>query len=252
VAEFDADGNFVGNFIPPNATIMDGPFCILYRIHENDYLVTASTSDAVHRYDAAGSYLNDLVPSINFPEQVSVTPSGNLLVAGFSTPSGCYEYTSAGVYVGYYDVVTGLRGVYELPNGNILVTNSTGVYEINRSNQLISTKIAGVNGRFIYFADGGGASTDDPQEQSQIKNFPNPVKNSTTFSFSNIKPTAHTKIEIYDLKGQLINSLPVGKDQSGVVWNGTNVHSRPVSNGVYLYKLIIDDKIISNKLLLLR
>jgi len=253
VAEFDKDGSYVGNFIPPNSSIMDSPFGVMYRIHQNDYLVSASTSNAVHRYDASGSYLGDLVPSISFPEQVAETPSGNLLVAGFSTPSGCYEYTSTGTYVGYYDVVSGLRGVCELGNGNILVTNGTGVYEINRSNQLVSTKIAAVNGRFINFAPGdGGVSVDDPAVISPVQNYPNPMKNSTTFSFSNIKLTAHTSIEIYDLKGQLINSLPVDKNQTNVVWNGTDFHSHPVSNGIYLYKLIIDEKITSNKLLLLR
>ncbi len=252
VAEFDAGGNFVGNFIPPNATIMDSPFDIIYRIHQNDYLVSASTSDAVHQYNNAGSYVGDLVPEINFPEQVSLTSSGNLLVAGFSTPSGCYEYTSTGTYVGYYNIVAGLRGVHELPNGNILVTNSSGVYEINRSNQIVSTKISDVNGRFIHFVEGGGVGIDDPIEPSSIQNSPNPMKNSTVISFANAQHAVNASVEIYNTKGQLINAIPVVSGQTCVEWDGTDFNKQDVANGIYFYKLHTKDEIIFNKMLLLR
>jgi len=162
IAEFDAAGNYVSNFIAIGAGGLDGPFCVLYRETQDDYLVTASSSDAVHQYDNAGNYITDLVAGINFPEQVAETPSGNLLVAGFSTPAGCYEYTSTGTYVGYYDIVGGMRGVYELGNGNILVTNGTGVYEIDRNNAIISTKISGVNARFIHFVEGESGAVNNP------------------------------------------------------------------------------------------
>ena len=251
IAEFDASGNYLGNFIAIGAGGMDSPFCVLYRTHESDYLVSTSSSNAIHRYDATGTYLNDLVSGMHFPEQIAEAASGNILVAGFSTPSGCYEYTNAGVYVGYYDVVSGLRGVYELSNGNILVTNGSGVYEINRSNQLVSTKISDVNARFIYFASGGGVSVDDPQQQTQIKNFPNPMKGSTTISFAPIQITGQT-VQIYNTKGQLVNELAVSGDQRSVLWDGTGFDGNHVPNGIYLYTIETSDEVISNKLLLLR
>ncbi|HHE40625.1 MAG TPA: T9SS type A sorting domain-containing protein [Candidatus Cloacimonetes bacterium] len=251
IAEFDATGNYVGNFIAIGAGGMDSPFCVLYRTHENDYLVSTSSSNAIHRYDASGTYLNDLVTGMHFPEQIAEVASGNILVAGFSTPSGCYEYTNTGVYVGYFDVVSGLRGVYELGNGNILVTNASGVYEINRSNQLVSTKMTDVNARFIYFADGGGISVDDPQQQPQIKNFPNPMKNATTISFTH-KQNAGLVVQIYNTKGQLVNELHIHGNQNSVVWDGTRFDGNLAPNGIYLYRIETSDNVISNKLLLLR
>jgi hypothetical protein len=251
IAEFDVTGNYVGNFIAIGAGGLDGPFCVLYRAHENDYLVSANTSNAIHRYDATGTYLNDLVSGMHFPEQIAEAASDNLLVAGFSSPSGCYEYTSAGAYVGCYDVVTGLRGVYELRNGNILVTNGSGVYEINRSNQLVSTKISGVSARFISFVSDGAVSVDDPQQQTRIKNFPNPMKDATTISFAPMQITGQT-VQIYNSKGQLVNELAVSRDQRSVVWNGTSFDGNHVPNGIYLYTIEINDEVISNKLLLLR
>ncbi len=165
IAEFDDNGDYLGNFIEPNATIMDSPFCIVYREAEDDYLVSASSSGAIHRYDNQGTYLNNLVPSINFPQQIHILPNGNFLVAGFSNPSGVYEYDSDGTQVGFYNPVTGLRGVYELGNGNILTTNGSGVHEINRQGALVETKISGVSARHIYFVGESTASQPIPFEE---------------------------------------------------------------------------------------
>ena len=151
IAEFDTEGNYLGNFIDNNAGGMAGPWSIVYRESFDDYLISTSTSNAVHRFDSDGLPLGDFVPSLNFPEQMYETSDGNILVATFSNPSGVYEYDSSGTQVGYYSVVTGLRGVYELGNGNILVTNGSGVYEIDRNNTIVDTKITGVNARFISF-----------------------------------------------------------------------------------------------------
>ncbi len=151
IAEFDTDGNYLGNFIDNNAGGMAGPWSIIYRPDFDDYLVSTSTSNAIHRFDSDGISLGYFVPSLNFPEQLYETSEGNILAATFSTPSGVYEYDSSGTQIGYYGVVTGLRGVYELGNGNILVTNGSGVYEIDRNNTIVDTKITGVNARFISF-----------------------------------------------------------------------------------------------------
>lgn len=152
-AEFDWEGNYLSNFIANGAGGLDGPWDILYRPDHNDYLVTASTSGGIHQYDMNGAYLGDFASGFSFTEQICETESGNILVASFSTPSGVHEFASDGTFVGYYDVVGSLRGVYELPNGNILVTSSGGVYEIDRNNTIVSTKISGVSARSINFVE---------------------------------------------------------------------------------------------------
>jgi hypothetical protein len=153
IAEFDSSGNYLGNFVANGAGGLDSPFDVIERAG-GDFLVPGITSDAIHRYDASGSPLANLTAINNFPEQISETPSGNLLVGNFSgTEEGVVEYTSAGALVGIYDpaALGGYRGVYELPNGNILTTNDGGVHEIDRNGNLIETKISGVNARFISF-----------------------------------------------------------------------------------------------------
>ena len=154
VAEFDTEGNWLGNFIANGET---DPFDVLYWESPNEYLIAdIATPDIIKRYDSGGNYIANLTDYVNFPEQIAFAANGNILVACFSTPSGVHEYLPNGTLVGVYDVLTSLRGVYELPNGNILTTNGTGVYEINRSNVLVDTKYSGVSARFINFVPGEG------------------------------------------------------------------------------------------------
>lgn len=148
VAEFDSDGEYLGNFIANGAGGLNGPWDILYRPDFDDYLVSANGSSGIHRYDSEGEFIDMFVSGLSFPEQMQLLENGNILVANFSGSPGLYEYDSEGNQVGFYNIVTGLRGVHELPDGNILVTNNSGVYKINRQNQNLGQMVAG-NARFI-------------------------------------------------------------------------------------------------------
>ncbi|MBW6478890.1 MAG: T9SS type A sorting domain-containing protein [Bacteroidales bacterium] len=148
VAEFNGEGEYLGNFIANEAGGLNGPWDILYRPDFNDYLVSANGSSGIHRYDHEGEFIEMFVSGLAFPEQMQLLANGNILVANFSGAQGLFEYDSQGNQVGYYNVVTGLRGVHELPDGNILVTNSAGVHKINRQNQNLGLMASG-NARFI-------------------------------------------------------------------------------------------------------
>lgn len=153
VAEFDTDGVHVGNFIAAGAGGLSSPFDVYERV--GDFLVGGINSDAIHRYDASGSPLADLSGLNGFPEQIAETASGRVLVGNFSgTQEGVVEFAADGSsIIGVYNpaLLGGYRGVYELPNGNILTTNSAGVHEIDRSGTLVETKISGVSARFIEY-----------------------------------------------------------------------------------------------------
>lgn len=147
VAEFDQDGNFLGNFVDNEAGGLDSPWFILFR--DDDVLVSASTSDRLHRYTHDGAPLEALPTDLNFPAQVVERDNGNLLVAQFSAGgpgAGAYELTPDGHLLDIYRGVGNDRGVYELPNGNLLTTNSGnddgGVYEIDRSGEIVDTKLS--------------------------------------------------------------------------------------------------------------
>jgi len=152
IPEFDAGGNYLGNFIANGAGGLNSPFDILFRA--SDVLVTASTSDAAHRYDLNGNYLNDLITGVNFPQDIVQLPNGNLALAVFSTPSGLGIYTAGGSQLHFFTAVTGLRSAYLLPGGTYLVTNGAGLHEIDSTNgNLIRTVYSSSNLQYISLVD---------------------------------------------------------------------------------------------------
>ncbi|MEO1583593.1 MAG: hypothetical protein AAFR96_03345 [Planctomycetota bacterium] len=89
-------------------------------------------NDGVERYDLAGNFLGSLIASdgatgVDFAQQITARSSnGNLLVGGFSPPSGVYEYLPDGTSLG---IVAGLdfgpRAGYELGNGSVVWSNGS-------------------------------------------------------------------------------------------------------------------------------
>jgi hypothetical protein len=152
IPEFDTSGNYLGNFIPTGLGGLNSPFCILYRA--SDILITGSSSDAAHRYDYNGAYLDNLITGVQFPQQIIELSNGNLALAIFSTPSGLGIYDANGNQLNFFTQVSGLRGVYQLPSGNYLVTNSSGLHEIDgTTGNLIQTIYSSTNMQYISYVD---------------------------------------------------------------------------------------------------
>ena len=127
---------------------MDGPWDIIFR--STDCLVTGQASNNVVRYDLNGNYLSTFVASIIFPEQINKTLTSNIIVGNFSSPSGLYIYDSNGTQLNFFNTITGLRGCFQLGNGNYMVTNGTGVYVLDQNTgALLATPISGISGRSL-------------------------------------------------------------------------------------------------------
>jgi hypothetical protein len=156
IKEYDT----AGTFLAANPAV-GSPFDVID--NAGDLLVADIDNDTVERYGYDGASLGTFsgASSLNFPEQIARTSSGNLLVAGFSTPSGIFEFDgTTGVELSFIDTAalgyTGLRGVHELGNGNILFTNGSGVHVYDAGLGTVSTVVGGVSGRFITELGGGG------------------------------------------------------------------------------------------------
>lgn len=70
-------------------------------------------------------------------------------------------------------------------------------------------------------------------------NYPNPFNPSTLISYT-LEVPGHVSLEIYNQKGQLVNTLvnsdlPSGMHQ--IQWNGRDFGGQPVSSGVYFYRM---------------
>ncbi len=101
------------------------------------------------------------------------------------------------------------------------------------------------------------ASTDDsPQLVTKlISNYPNPFNPTTTILFElNNENSEIIELLIYNIRGQKVKQLVGAQLASGkhsITWNGTDQNNKPISSGVYFYRLITDNKIIGTKRMLL-
>ncbi len=85
-------------------------------------------------------------------------------------------------------------------------------------------------------------------------NYPNPFNPETTISFS-LPTKAKVELSVYNIKGQKVTNLvnetmPAGKH--AVTWKGMNSANKPVSSGVYFYKMTANGKSQIRKMLLMK
>lgn len=105
-------------------------------------------------------------------------------------------------------------------------------------------------------ADDLGTNAINPEYNASkitLRNFPNPVENSTKIFFKSPEPQTNKHIKIYDMTGRLVKKLAVDKDgeQYYTVWNCIDEEGERVKNGLYFYQINISGKEYTNKLLIL-
>lgn len=86
------------------------------------------------------------------------------------------------------------------------------------------------------------------------QNSPNPFSSTTHIGYT-LKQAAQVKIEIYNQKGQLVNTLVNDQKAAGEYldsWNGLDANNSPVASGVYFYKLTCGKFSYTKKMILLR
>jgi len=87
----------------------------------------------------------------------------------------------------------------------------------------------------------------------ELTNYPNPFNPTTEIKFqiSDYSEISDAEIIIYNLKGQKIQKLLICNNQSSIIWDGTDQMGKPVSSGIYYYNLVVDDKIVDSKKMML-
>jgi len=74
---------------------------------------------------------------------------------------------------------------------------------------------------------------------TNLRNYPNPFNPSTTISFS-VKAAGMAKLNIFNLKGQLVKCLADGalpKGEHKLIWDGKDSDGNVVGSGIYFYHL---------------
>ena len=94
-----------------------------------------------------------------------------------------------------------------------------------------------------------------------LQNYPNPVRtNMTTIRFMPEQDAAHTELNIYNIRGQLVRTIDCGgvissgtKDvYYSTTWDCRDMYGQDVKNGIYFYKLTSGEKSTVHKMLLMK
>ncbi|MCD4652281.1 MAG: T9SS type A sorting domain-containing protein, partial [Candidatus Cloacimonetes bacterium] len=88
-------------------------------------------------------------------------------------------------------------------------------------------------------------------------NYPNPFNPETNicFTLSVEDSKAPICLEIFNIKGQKVKSLKAGRVSAGnhtFIWQGRNNLGKPVSSGVYFYRLRTASQTQMRKMLLMK
>ena len=93
-----------------------------------------------------------------------------------------------------------------------------------------------------------------PMDYKLRQNYPNPFNGGTTISYQLAK-RSRVKLEIYNILGRKICTLVNEIQATGnykIHWDATDSQHRPVSSGVYFYRIEAEKFVAARKLLLIR
>ncbi len=242
IAEFDTGGNYLGNFIGVGVGGLNSPFAILYR--GNDILISQSSSPTgVKSYDFSGNYLGQWASITSFPQQMYRLADGRIAVANFSGTgsTGIRLYTADGTFIRLLAGVTGNRGVYQLPNGNFLTTNSAGLHEIDSTTgNLVRTIQVGTNFQYITLYTPRTVSVPEGQKTlpsvfSLSQNYPNPFNPMTTFTLG-LPQEAYVSVRVYDPVGREVMSLIEAMLSAG--YHQVSLDGSDLASGIYICRMV--------------
>jgi hypothetical protein len=253
IQQFDTAGNHLGVFISGN---LNSPFDILLR--QGDMLISNSSgTNKITKFTHDGVFISAFYSgsSISFPQQMMKLANGNVVVAGFSTPSGLIILDSTGNYIRSLTGVTGNRSVYLLDNGHYLTTNGTGVHELDSTTgSLVRTVVAGANFQYISEYIPGlilsaSNSTLIASEFDLHQNYPNPFNPETVINFD-LPKSGNVSLKIYDQLGSevavLVNEFRAAGSYS------INFNAEDLATGVYFYRLNFNGISEARKMLLVK
>ena len=101
---------------------------------------------------------------------------------------------------------------------------------------------------------GSGKRVALPDSPQLAQNAPNPFNSQTILAYFLHAP-GPTRLEVFALSGQRVAVLHQGQQQAGyhrLRWNGRDDAGHPVASGMYLYRLVTDESVLTRKLMLLR
>ena len=96
--------------------------------------------------------------------------------------------------------------------------------------------------------------TGPPRTTALFANAPNPFNPTTTIRFD-LPRAVHVKLNIYNVKGELVSTIVdrnMTEGRKEFSWTATDHRGRSVASGIYFYHLVAGDFVRTKKMVLLR
>ena len=206
IMRYSLTGSFLGYYLSSNTSLFD-----LVDAGSGMVYVSGLTNQGIHKINYYGNSIGNLVGPDVFRnlQQINLTSSRDLLAAVFQNhassgnAAGVYKISTADGSILNRWPATGMRGVIELANGDILYSNDSGMYKINTTNNTVSIV---ASGSFQYFAKANLPHLNTPTaEKLRFSLYPNP-----STDFIELKSDwLMDSIRVWDIQGKLILSRSV-------------------------------------------
>jgi len=196
------------------------------------------------------------------PDRLHIGPTSAVMIAAFDV-----RYVDRGVQIDWsIAIADGLEGFkvyrsaeaetgYELLNGGRMLPG-TAISFTDPDVQPDRTywyRLGAVDsdGEFLSQI----ASVKTPHRAVELRqNYPNPFNPSTHIDYY-LPATERVTIAVYDVRGKLDTTLidgVVGFGHRTLEWNGTDARGNPVGSGVYFYRMITGNTVITKKLVVVK
>jgi len=109
-----------------------------------------------------------------------------------------------------------------------------------------------INDSYLYTAQSD--LTLVPEQLKLYQNYPNPFNHTTVINFD-LPKANELSLVIFDISGRQVASLLSGYQSRGVkqvTWSGLNDNGQSLSSGVYLYRLQVNKRVQTRKLILIK
>jgi hypothetical protein len=93
-----------------------------------------------------------------------------------------------------------------------------------------------------------------PEVFALYNNYPNPFNPVTNITYD-IPEVAQVTLDVYNIAGQKVRTLAQGLHEPGryrIQWNATNDYGKPLSSGMYIYRIHAGDFVSVKKLILMK
>lgn len=219
---------------------------------DNDW---TTLPDGTYKWAVKAVYTADVISTPAFSNNI-VKQIGIGTIVGFVRKQNNQGLAGARVSAaGGYTTTTNNAGAYSLvvPAGTYSITATARDYADFTYENITVAPSQNTTVNFIMTPT---SNADDflPVTVTALKgNFPNPFNPETTISYD-LKEAGKVRLEVYNVKGQLVRSLVMTDQPAGryhVVFNGRDDNDNMLSSGIYLYRFSSENYHSTRKMMLM-